>query len=161
MENAGQLIEDEELREQIRGNGIGTSATRAEILKKLETNRYIYLAKKTQIIQPTQLGEMIFDTVSCSLKPLLEPKLTASWEKGLAGVAEGSVSEDEYMTKLKDFVIRRTDHVKETDYRRELEQQFRYISRFYPEKSRASSWNQNFRSSGRTHTRARKEKNGN
>lgn len=134
MENAGQLIEDEELREQIRGSGIGTSATRAEILKKLVSNRYLALAKKTQIVTPTQLGEMICDTVSCSLRPLLDPRLTASWEKGLSAVAEGTVSEEEYMTKLKDFVIRRTEQVKNTDYREPLQQQFRNIARYYPEK---------------------------
>lgn len=131
MENAGQLIEDEELREQIKGSGIGTSATRAGILTKLVTNRYLSLNKKTQVITPTQLGEMIYDTVSCSLKPLLDPKLTASWEKGLTAVADGSVTESEYMDKLKSFVIRRTDHVKETDYKEPLNQQFRYIAQFY------------------------------
>lgn len=112
MENAGQLIEDEELREQIKGSGIGTSATRAEILKKLVNNGYLALNKKTQIITPTLLGEIIYEVVDGSIKALLDPKLTASWEKGLTGVAGGSVSRDEYTVKLNDFVVRRTDYVK-------------------------------------------------
>ncbi len=112
MENAGQLIEDEELRAQIKGSGIGTSATRAEILKKLITIEHLALNKKTQIITPTQMGEMIFDVVNCSIRPLLNPELTASWEKGLTYVAEGSITGDEYMIKLNDFVSRRVNNVK-------------------------------------------------
>ena len=100
MENAGQLIEDEELRAQIKGSGIGTSATRAEILKKLVKNAYMELNKKTQTITPTLLGEMIFDVVNCSIRSLLNPELTASWEKGLTYVAEGSITSEEYMEKL-------------------------------------------------------------
>ena len=95
MENAGQLIEDEELRAQIKGSGIGTSATRAEILKKLFNIKYLALNKKTQVITPTLLGEMIFDVVNCSIRQLLNPELTASWEKGLTYVAEGSITEQE------------------------------------------------------------------
>lgn len=112
MENAGQLIEDEELREQIKGSGIGTSATRAEILKKLVNNGYLALNKKTQIITPTLMGEIIYEVVDGSIKALLDPKLTASWEKGLTGVAGGTVSREEYIVKLNDFVTRRTDYVK-------------------------------------------------
>lgn len=108
MENAGQLIEDEELRAQIKGSGIGTSATRAEILKKLFHIHYLDLNKKTQIITPTQLGEMVFDVVYCSIRQLLNPELTASWEKGLTYVAEGTISSDEYMEKLEHFVRVRT-----------------------------------------------------
>ena len=93
MENAGQFIEDEELRAQIKGSGIGTSATRAEILKKLVHIKYLNLNKKTQMITPTLLGEMIYEVVSSSIKPLLDPRLTASWEKGLNLVADGSISE--------------------------------------------------------------------
>ncbi|MCI8506675.1 MAG: type IA DNA topoisomerase, partial [Lachnospiraceae bacterium] len=111
MENAGQLIEDEELRAQIKGSGIGTSATRAEILKKLVNNEYLALNKKTQVITPTLLGEMIHDTVYVSIRPLLNPDLTASWEKGLTYVAEGTITGEEYMKKLEDFVARRTDNV--------------------------------------------------
>ena len=111
MENAGQLIEDEELREQIRGSGIGTSATRAEILKKLVSNQYIALNQKTQILTPTLLGEMIFDVVSISIRSLLNPELTASWEKGLTYVAEGQITSDEYMTKLDHFIVSRTNGV--------------------------------------------------
>ena len=131
MENAGQFIEEEELREQIKGSGIGTSATRAEILKKLVANKYLALNKKTQIITPTQLGEMIYDTVACSLRPLLNPKLTASWEMGLSRVAEGTVTEREYMDKLDDFVRRRTNHVKQTDFRGPLQGMFRQSAAFY------------------------------
>ena len=112
MENAGQLIEDEELRAMIKGSGIGTSATRAEILKKLVTINYLALNKKTQIITPTQLGEMVFDVVDSSLRSLLNPELTASWEKGLTYVAEGSITPEEYMQKLDHFVTVRTEAVK-------------------------------------------------
>ena len=111
MENAGQLIEDEDLRAQIKGSGIGTSATRAEILKKLVNNKYIALNKKTQIITPTLLGENIFDVVSVSIRSLLNPELTASWEKGLTYVAEGQITQDEYMGKLEHFVRSRTEQV--------------------------------------------------
>ena len=111
MENAGQLIEDEELRAQIKSCGIGTSATRAEILKKLVANKYIALNKKTQILTPTLQGEMIYDIVFYSIRSLLNPELTASWEKGLNYVAEGSVTEEEYMQKLEHFVRSRTDGV--------------------------------------------------
>ena len=111
MENAGQLIEDEELRAQIKGSGIGTSATRAEILKKLVTIKYLALNKKTQVITPTLLGEMIFDVVNASIRSLLNPELTASWEKGLTYVAEGEITPDEYMEKLENFVRSRTQGV--------------------------------------------------
>ena len=112
MENAGQLIEDEELRAQIKGSGIGTSATRAEILKKLIHIKYLGLNKKTQIITPTLQGEMVYDVVDNSIRSLLNPELTASWEKGLTYVAEGSITSDEYMKKLDDFITRRTVGVK-------------------------------------------------
>ena len=109
MENAGQLIEDEELRAQIKGSGIGTSATRAEILKKLVNNKYLALNKKTQIITPTLLGESIYEVVNCSIRSLLDPKLTASWEKGLTQVADGVISQDEYLEKLEGFIVRRSE----------------------------------------------------
>lgn len=108
MENAGQLIEDEELRAQIKGSGIGTSATRAEIIAKLVKNKYLALNKKTQVITPTLLGEMIFDVVNCSIKSLLNPELTASWEKGLTYVSEGTITSEEYMQKLEHFIRSRT-----------------------------------------------------
>lgn len=111
MENAGQLIEDEELRAQIKGSGIGTSATRAEILKKLIHIKYLSLNKKTQIITPTLLGEMIFDVVDNSIKSLLNPELTASWEKGLTYVADGDITSEEYMVKLENFIKSRTNGV--------------------------------------------------
>ena len=106
MENAGQLIEDEELRAQIKGSGIGTSATRAEILSKLVKIQYLKLNKKTQIITPELIGEMVYDVVNASIRSLLNPELTASWELGLALVADGSITEEEYMKKLDDFIIR-------------------------------------------------------
>ena len=111
MENAGQLIEDEELRAQIKGSGIGTSATRAEILKKLFNIKYLSLNKKTQIITPTLLGEMIYDVVQNSIIALLNPELTASWEKGLTLVANGEITPDEYTKKLNGFITRRVDGV--------------------------------------------------
>ncbi len=132
MENAGQLIEDEELRAQIKGSGIGTSATRAEILKKLVSNNYLALNKKTQIITPTLLGELIYEVVNASIKPLLDPKLTASWEKGLSGVADGNISSDEYIKKLNDFVARRTNYVKEAKIdSRALNGNFSRVKSFY------------------------------
>ena len=131
MENAGQFIEDEELRAQIKGSGIGTSATRAEILKKLVHIKYLNLNKKTQVITPTLLGEMIYEVVSSSIKPLLDPRLTASWEKGLNLVADGSISSQEYMTKLDDFVTRRTNIVKQMNNQATLNARFRYASQFY------------------------------
>ena len=120
MENAGQFIEDEELRAQIKGSGIGTSATRAEILKKLVNIEYLSLNKKTQILTPTLMGEMIYDVVSGSIRPLLDPALTASWEKGLTMVAEGTISSQEYMDKLSGFVGRRTEYVKRLNNQRQL-----------------------------------------
>lgn len=111
MENAGQLIEDEDLRAQIKGSGIGTSATRAEILKKLIHIKYLMLNKKTQIITPTLLGEMVFDVVEHSIRSLLNPELTASWEKGLTYVADGEITSDEYMMKLEHFINSRTQSV--------------------------------------------------
>ncbi len=111
MENAGQLIEDEELRAQIKGSGIGTSATRAEILKKLFNIKYLSLNKKTQIITPTLLGEMIYDVVNHSMKQMLNPELTASWEKGLTYVANGEITESEYMVKLESFISNRVNAV--------------------------------------------------
>ncbi|RKM58690.1 type IA DNA topoisomerase [Butyrivibrio sp. XB500-5] len=137
MENAGQFIEDEELRAQIKGSGIGTSATRAGILTKLVNIKYLNLNKKTQIITPTQMGEMVYETVACSMKPMLNPALTASWEKGLTGVANGEISENEYMTKLDDFVSKRTNLVKDNDYRGLLRSRFDYVASNY--KSTAKS----------------------
>ncbi|MBE5936161.1 MAG: type IA DNA topoisomerase [Lachnospiraceae bacterium] len=124
MENAGQLIEDEELRAQIKGSGIGTSATRAEILNKLIKIKYLALNKKTQIITPTKLGEVVFDVVNSSIKSLLNPELTASWEKGLTYVAEGSITKEEYMQKLDSFVSRMTNGVKGLSNQRNLVQIF-------------------------------------
>lgn len=138
MENAGQLIEDEELRAQIKGCGIGTSATRAEILKKLFTIKYLSLNKKTQVITPTLLGEMIFDVVNCSIRQLLNPELTASWEKGLNYVAEGSITSQEYMDKLEHFVRVRTSQVEASSNTYMLRQCFDAAAQFYkkPETSK-------------------------
>lgn len=131
MENAGQFIEDEELRAQIKGSGIGTSATRAEILKKLFHIQYLRLNKKTQIITPTLMGEMVYDVVDSSMRSLLDPALTASWEKGLTGVADGSITEAEYMDKLKGFVVRRTDYVKKLNNQNYLYQKFDQAAGYY------------------------------
>ena len=131
MENAGQLIEDEELRAQIKGSGIGTSATRAEILKKLIDKGYIKLNNKTQIITPTLLGEMIYDVVAASIKYLLDPTLTASWEKGLTGVADASISCQEYLDKLEGFVARRTLAVKQVSNQYMLRPYFDSAAAFY------------------------------
>ncbi|MCR4787875.1 MAG: type IA DNA topoisomerase [Lachnospiraceae bacterium] len=131
MENAGSLIEDEELRSQIKGSGIGTSATRSGILEKLGNNKYLSTNKKTQIVTPTLLGEMIYDVVDSSIRPLLDPKLTASWEKGLTGVAEGTITEEEYLQKMDDFVIRRTNMVKNLHNESALRQKFQSSSAFY------------------------------
>ncbi len=131
MENAGQLIEDEELRSQIKGSGIGTSATRAEILKKLVNNKYIALNAKTQIITPALLGEMIYDVVRASIYSLLNPELTASWEKGLTQMAEGSITEEFYMQKLEKFISDKTQAVLSADYRRALRPCFDAASGFY------------------------------
>ena len=113
MENAGQFIEDEDLREQIKGAGIGTSATRDGIITKLETNKYISLNKKTQIVTPTFLGEIIYDIVYYSINGLLRADLTASWEKGLEGVAEGQISKEEYKQKMTTYVTQYTNRVKQ------------------------------------------------
>lgn len=131
MENAGQLIEDEELRSQIKGSGIGTSATRAEILKKLVGNKYIALNKKSQIITPTLLGEMIYDVVNASIRSLLNPELTASWEKGLTYVAEGSITEEEYMQKLEKFINDRTYGVMRLNNQYQLRVFFEKAAEFY------------------------------
>ena len=112
MENAGNLIEDEELRAQIRGSGIGTSATRAAILTKLERIGYLKLQKKTQLLFPTELGELVTAALRASIRQLLNPELTASWEKGLSYVAEGRITEEEYMAKLDRFVRSKTNAVK-------------------------------------------------
>lgn len=138
MENAGQLIEDEELREQIRGSGIGTSATRAEILKKLVNIHYLSLNKKTQVITPTQMGEMVYDVVYVSIRSLLNPELTASWEKGLTYVSEGKIGTKEYMDKLEGFISRHTDAVRRQDNRAMLRRQFDRTASFY-KKSRQSA----------------------
>jgi len=132
MENAGQFIEDEELRAQIKGSGIGTSATRAEILKKLFNIDYLKLNKKTQIITPTLYGEIVYEVVNGSIKQLLDPALTASWEKGLTGVAQGTVTTQEYLDKLNGFVARRTNFVKQLSAdSAPMRAQFQRIKAFY------------------------------
>lgn len=131
MENAGQLIEDEELRAQIKGSGIGTSATRSEILSKLVKISYLQLNKKTQIITPTLKGELIYEVVDMSIRSLLNPELTASWEKGLTYVAEGSITTDEYMEKLEGFVRRRVNRVKGLNNQYALQGAFRKVASHY------------------------------
>ena len=131
MENAGQLIEDEELRSQIKGSGIGTSATRGEILKKLFNNKYLALNKKTQIVTPTMMGEMIYDVVDHSIRSLLNPELTASWEKGLTYVANGEITPGEYMEKLDRFIVSRTQGVKDLSNQSQLQACYDKAAAFY------------------------------
>ena len=135
MENAGQLIEDEELREQIKGSGIGTSATRAEIIKKLIGNQYLSLNKKTQVVTPALMGEMIYDVVLYSIQSLLNPELTASWEKGLSYIADGTITKEEYMKKLEDFISVRTNAVKGLSNQNALKQAFDHAAQFYQKDS--------------------------
>ena len=136
MENAGQLIEDEELRAQIKGSGIGTSATRAEILKKLVSIQYLSLNGKTQVITPSLLGEMVYDVVDHSIRQLLNPELTASWEKGLTYVAEGSITSGEYMEKLERFVAGRTVNVIRLNNQYDMRGLFDAAAVFYKQKRR-------------------------
>ena len=131
MENAGQLIEDEELRAQIKGSGIGTSATRAEILNKLVNITYLNLNKKTQIITPTQLGELIYDVVNSSIKSLLNAELTASWEKGLTYVSGGQISKEEYTQKLESFVFKMVDGVKKLNNQAVLTNYYQEAAGYY------------------------------
>jgi DNA topoisomerase-3 len=131
MENAGQLIEDEELRAQIKGSGIGTSATRAEILNKLVNISYLNLNKKTQIITPTLLGELIHDVVNASIKSLLNAELTASWEKGLTYVSDGKISKEEYTTKLEGFVSRMVEGVKKMNNQAALSRYYNETAVYY------------------------------
>ena len=139
MENAGQLIEDEELRAQIKGSGIGTSATRAEIIKKLVNNKYLDLNKKTQIITPTLMGEMIHDVVAFSIKSLLNPEFTASWEKGLSYVVDGIYTEQDYMDKLEDYITKRTVAVKGLNNQYQLRAYFDYAAQFYKKETAKKS----------------------
>lgn len=131
MENAGQLIEDEELRSQIKGSGIGTSATRAEILSKLVTKKYLKLNKKTQIITPEFLGEMVYDVVDSSIRSLLNPELTASWEKGLTYMAEGTITEEEYMQKLENYIAKWVNGVKGLNNQSYLRKKFDEAAVYY------------------------------
>ncbi len=131
MENAGQLIEDEELRSQIKGSGIGTSATRDSIITKLVTNKYIALNKKTQIVTPTFLGEIIYDVCLNSIQSLLWAEMTASWEKGLSGVAEGTISRDEYTAKMNKFVCDNTNAVKQIRNQNQITRLFDRTKPFY------------------------------
>ena len=141
MENAGQLIEDEDLREQIKGSGIGTSATRDSIITKLINNKYIALNKKTQIVTPTFLGEIINDVVTYSINGLLRAELTASWEKGLAGVADGSISKEEYISKMTDFVIKYTNYVKGLNNQNNMRYLFDRTKPYYASGAKAGKKN--------------------
>ncbi len=150
MENAGQLIEDEELRAQIKSSGIGTSATRGDILKKLFNNHYLALQKKSQVVTPTMQGEMIYDVVDHSIKSLLNPELTASWEKGLTYVSEGEISSDEYMRKLTDFIRSRTEGVKQMNNQDQMKACYDEISKYYKKPAATGSY-----SSGRKYDKKR------
>lgn len=145
MENAGQLIEDEDLRAQIKGSGIGTSATRAEILSKLIKIKYLKLNKKTQIITPELIGEMIYDVVNTSIRSLLNPELTASWELGLTQVAEGTITTEEYMDKLNGFITRRVQAVRQTNNQVMLHQMFDQAAAYYKTVSKKAKTRQNGR----------------
>ena len=150
MENAGQLIEDEELRAQIKGSGIGTSATRGEILKKLFNNKYLALNKKTQIVTPTMLGEMIYDVVDHSVRSLLNPELTASWEKGLTYVADGDITSDEYMMKLDRFVSSRTEGVKGLNNQYQLRACYDRVAPFYKNEKQSAKYTKSGRAKSGT-----------
>ena len=139
MENAGNLIEDEELRAQIKGAGIGTSATRAGILEKLEkSNHYIASNNKTQILTPTQLGEMVYDVVELSIRSLLNPELTASWEKGLGYVEDGSITTEEYMVKLEDYIKKYTNFVINQQNQGTLTRMFQGETQYYVKQKKKS-----------------------
>jgi len=131
MENAGKLIEDEELREHIKGSGIGTSATRSGILTKLEKIEYIKSNNKTQVVMPTLLGEIIYDVVKNSIPTLLNPKLTASWEKGLTMVTQNEIAGNLYMDKLENYIIKNTDRVLKLNNGTRLKNNFDMVSSFY------------------------------
>lgn len=152
MENAGQLIEDEDLRSQIKGSGIGTSATRAEILSKLVKIKYLKLNKKTQIITPELLGEMVYDVVDASIRSLLNPELTASWELGLTQVAEGTITEEEYMEKLSGFIIRRVGYVKQISNESALRRCFDAAAPYYQTKKAANNKKANIHSKTKAET---------
>ncbi|MDD6326931.1 MAG: DNA topoisomerase [Lachnospiraceae bacterium] len=137
MENAGRLIEDEELRSQIKGSGIGTSATRDSIITKLVNNKYIALNKKTQIVTPTFLGEIIYDVVYYSINNLLRAEMTASWEKGLAGVADGSISKEEYTNKMNQYVVANTELVKKLDNQYKITYVFDQVKPYYEKGNKA------------------------
>ena len=128
MENAGQLIEDEELRAQIRGSGIGTSATRAEIIKKLVRIGYLHLNKKSQILSPEVLGEMVYEVVNMTVPALLNPKMTASWEKGLDGITRGTVIMEDYREKLEDFIRKETLNMVERNLTTQLVEQIQPLA---------------------------------
>lgn len=128
MENAGQLIEDEELRAQIKGSGIGTSATRAEIIKKLIRIGYLNLNQKTQVITPQNFGEMVYEVVAMTVPALLNPKMTASWEKGLDGITNGTVDVKDYRAKLEDFIRRETIQIRDQDLTQQLAAQISQFS---------------------------------
>ncbi len=160
MENAGQLIEDEELRAQIKSSGIGTSATRAEILKKLVANQYIALNKKTQILTPTLLGEMIYDVVFYSIRSLLNPELTASWEKGLNYVAQGTITGDEYMRKLEHFVRSRTQGVLSVNNQYAMRPLFDEAAKYY-KSAKAGTQSSKTKSGKAQESRTKSSKTGN
>ena len=149
------MIEDVELRAQIKGSGIGTSATRGEILKKLFNNKYLALNKKTQIVTPTMLGEMIYDVVDHSVRSLLNPELTASWEKGLTYVADGDITSDEYMMKLDRFVSSRTEGVKGLNNQYQLRACYDRVATFYKNEKQTMKYTKSRRAKSGTKTSAK------
>ena len=134
MENAGQLIEEEELRAQIKGSGIGTSATRAEILKKLFNIGYLNLNKKTQIITPALKGELVYGVVYYSMRAMLSPRMTAGWEMGLTQVADGSIKSDDYMEKLNDYIRSMVEEAKKGNNTAKLQNFYNQVAVYYKTK---------------------------
>ena len=141
MENAGNLIEDQELREQIKGSGIGTSATRGEVISKLEKNRYITINKKTQVITPDSLGEIIYDILHDAVPQILNPRYTASWEKGLQGIVDGNVNKETYLSKINGYVAAGVNSMKSQNFTDDIKSNIAKLKAVYP--SISTSWQMN------------------
>lgn len=139
MENAGNLIEDEELRAQIKGSGIGTSATRAEVLSKLERIHYFQVNKKTQVITPTATGEIIYDILNCAVKEMLSPEHTANWERGLQQIVDGKITKDFYLEKINEYVRYYTGTIKGSDFSAQISQCVDALKEVYPELAKAAA----------------------
>lgn len=139
MENAGRLIEDEALREQIKGSGIGTSATRAETISKLERLQYIAVNKKTQTITPDKLGEMVYDVLRLSVPTILKPDYTASWETGLQGIADGKYTKQIYLDKIYAYIAKNTENMKAENHAEEITKNIEALKKVYPDIGKAQT----------------------